>query len=142
MKNLIIRFHAVLLGALILGSTHIALAELPTYTLEVSEITLTSMKVSASTEDNNLKGVTEVGFIWATGHEPDINNYDGKSREEKEFKKFSAVLKDLTPQTTYYVAAYARGPSGVILSNKEQVTTFGTAAPPAKEQSDEVVEQD
>ena len=57
------------------------------------------------------ENITESGICWSLTSSPDIN--DNKVKSESNSNKFSCILKDLNPETKYYVRAYAINKKGV-----------------------------
>ena len=68
--------------------------------------------------------ITERGFYWGTNAEP--SEADNKVVLENEVGWITNVLIDLTPNTTYYVKAYATNSEGTSYSEVVSFTTLET----------------
>jgi uncharacterized protein (TIGR02145 family) len=82
-------------------------------TLKVENVTMSSALVSGVVEDPGSDVITEKGICWSSDEsEPDIfaNKAKVNAWEEGEF---TVKLKDLDPETTYYVRAYAINQFGI-----------------------------
>lgn len=82
--------------------------ELPVVQMETKEPGSTSIQISAKiTNESDLStSITEVGFCWSKDNEtPTIT--DTKIIAELSNKNFSALLSGLSPETKYYIRAYA-----------------------------------
>ncbi|MEI6753775.1 MAG: FISUMP domain-containing protein [Paludibacter sp.] len=103
------------------------LAFIPTLiTTEVSSITSTSAMSGASITSDGNDSITVRGLCWNTTGSPTINNSmstDGISKGS-----FTRKIVGLTPNTTYYVRAYATNSEGTAYGNEQ---TFTTTSPPA-----------
>ena len=79
------------------------------------------VSVSGSVVDEGNDAVTECGFCWSTNHNPTINDYQQICEYYE--GEFYAEIMDLTPNTTYYVRAYARNSAGIGYSAEIDFTT-------------------
>lgn len=68
--------------------------------------------------------VTERGVVWATTQEPTVEN--NKVTAGSDIGQFQAYVDGLTPETIYYVRAYAINESGVAYGNQLEVKTKAT----------------
>lgn len=95
--------------------------------LQSSEVKHNSIGVSAYISDVGSAAVTAYGFCWGTSPSPTTadnkNNLGGTSTA----KTFNSVVTGLTPNTLYYVRAYAINEEGTSYSDAISVTTL---APP------------
>ncbi len=98
--------------------------------LQSSEITYNSANVSAYLSDVGSTSVSAYGFCWGTMPNPttvdNMNNLGGTSTP----KPFSSVLTGLTPQTQYYVRAYATNDIGTAYSNQITINTLSLPTMP------------
>ncbi len=102
------------------------LASIPTLTTTVvSSITSTSAMSGANITSDGNDSITVRGLCWNTTGSPTTNNSittDGISKGS-----FSSKIVGLTPNTTYFVRAYATNSEGTAYGNEQ---TFTSAAPP------------
>ena len=64
--------------------------------------------------------ITAQGVCWSTGANPTID--DSKTSDESCGESFTSAIKGLTPNTTYYVRAYASSSSGTAYGNEVSFT--------------------
>lgn len=82
--------------------------ETPLLQAEAGEPGSTFIEVSAKLKNENdlTAGITEVGFCWSKEkEEPGME--DNKTISQLNEKGFSSVIKELAPETKYYLRAYA-----------------------------------
>ncbi|MBR4155606.1 MAG: SUMF1/EgtB/PvdO family nonheme iron enzyme [Bacteroidales bacterium] len=97
--------------------------ELPTVsTQEVSEITANSAKVSYSVSADGGAEVTSRGVCMSMTENPTIN--DVLINNGEGLGTFTAELKKLTPNTTYYVKAYAINSAGASYGEELEFVTL------------------
>lgn len=105
--------------------------ELPLLQIESQTPGSVSVEVNARlTNENDIaSSITEVGFCWSKEkEEPTID--DSKLMTQLEAKQFSAIIKELTPETKYYVRAYAINKKTKIgYSNVISFTTAKSSVP-------------
>lgn len=105
--------------------------EMPLVQAEAKTPGSSSVEVNAKlTNDKDLSsGITEVGFCWSKDkEEPTIE--DAKSIAQLSGKSFNAVIKDLMPDTKYYLRAYAVNKKTKIgYSNVLSFTTAKSSVP-------------
>ncbi len=98
--------------------------------LQLSDITYNSANVSAYLSDVGSTAVSAYGFCWGTAPNPttadNMNNLGGTSTP----KPFSSVLTGLSPQTQYYVRAYATNDIGTAYSNQITINTLSLPTMP------------
>ena len=95
--------------------------EIEVITNEVTEITANSAKCGGNVTDDGGRDVTLRGVCWSTSPNPTINdNYtvDGSGEGE-----FISNMTGLTPNTTYYVRAYATNRAGTSYGEQMSFTT-------------------
>ena len=81
-----------------------------------------SVSIKAEVTDGGTSEVTQSGFCWSTTNQiPTI----GDTKKELEGPALETTLENLTPNTTYYIRAYATNRFGTSYS---EVFTFKTAA--------------
>jgi hypothetical protein len=78
----------------------------------VSFITPTTASSGGNVTSNNGESVTARGVCWNTSGTPSIDNFDGKTTDGTGLGTFTSSLTGLTPDTTYYVRAYATNTAG------------------------------
>lgn len=72
------------------------------------------------TADGNAT-VTARGVCWSTSHNPTVS--DGHTTDGTGVGTFSSSITNLTPNTTYYVRAYATNSAGTAYGNEQTFTT-------------------
>ena len=76
----------------------------------VTDITATSAKCSGNVSDQGASAVTERGICWGTSHNPTISGSHATNGTGTGL--FVCSMTGLTPNTTYYVRAYAKNSQG------------------------------
>ena len=79
-------------------------------TASVNMITETSATGGGNVTDNGGASVTTRGICWSTSKDPDI--YDFKSEVGSGIGSFTVNIPNLTPNTLYYVKAFATNSAG------------------------------
>lgn len=103
-------------------------ANLPTVsTGSVTNIATTSATGSGNVTNDGGSTITERGLCWSTHHDPTINGIhisvgDGTG-------EFTAAMANLTPNTTYYVRAYAINGVGTNYGDEVEFTTLSVSVP-------------
>jgi hypothetical protein len=101
---------------------------LPTVTTTaVSEITLTSANIDGSVSSNGGYPLTAWGVCWGTASGPTLAN--SFLQNDLSSGGFSSALSELTPNTTYYVRAYATNFLGTSYGNELIFTTSAIVLP-------------
>lgn len=96
---------------------------LPTVTTKtVSEITATTAKSGGNVIDNGGKAVTERGICWSTSNNPTV--VDNRTNNGGGDGDFTAKMTNLTPNTKYYVRAYATNLNGTAYGSQKTFTTL------------------
>lgn len=93
----------------------------------VTNITTSSATGNGSIVSNGGNAVTEQGFCWSTSHNPSITGTHVVA--EGDANDFSAALTNLSPNTTYYVRAYATNGTGTAYGDEVQFTTLSISVP-------------
>lgn len=95
---------------------------LPTVTImSVTDITTNAAAVVAEVEADGGAEVTERGFCWGVEQAPSVEN--DSVQVGKGVGEFMAEIKDLMPNTKYYVRAFAVNSAGVAYSDEMSFTT-------------------
>lgn len=85
-------------------------------TTAVSNTTAASAESGGTVSDDGGSAVTARGVCWSTSPEPTIN--DLKTNDGSGLGSFTSNLTSLTPNTTYFVRAYATNSYGVAYGNQ------------------------
>lgn len=97
-------------------------ATVPTVTTgAVQNIKPTSAKCLGNATNENGATITAKGFCWSTSQNPTVS--DSHTTEGSDTGGFSSVITDLTPNTTYYVRAYATNSAGTGYGVQRSFTT-------------------
>lgn len=107
----------------------------PTVTLQqVLDITNNRATFQGALVDIGSAEVTHHGFCWGTNEMP---TYESSTKcdlgDSKVAKDMRYAATSLTPNTTYYVRAFAENIEGRVYSNQIKFTTKGTPVPPTVE---------
>lgn len=87
--------------------------------LTIGEVTSTSASLSAELSAASMQNFIKKGFCYSTSAEPTIDN----ATLCEMTGDFSATLRDLQPNTTYYVKAYALIGDNLVYTEQKQFTT-------------------
>ena len=98
--------------------------------LTIGEVTSTSASLSAELSAASMQNFIKKGFCYSTSAEPTIDN----ATLCEMTGDFSATLRDLQPNTTYYVKAYALIGDNLVYTEQKQFTT------PSKTLEDQLAE--
>jgi uncharacterized protein (TIGR02145 family) len=96
-------------------------------TTEVKDITINSVTSGGNITNGGGADITERGLCWSTLKNPDITGShltDGKGTGS-----FSSIITGLTPNTKYYIRAYAINSAGTAYGNELYTTTTALVAP-------------
>ncbi len=96
--------------------------------LSITEITSNTAKSKAYVKDDGGASVTSRGVVWSTSENPTVDENKGLTDKGKGTGEFTSELTDLTPNTTYYVRAYATNTAGTAYSEQKGFTTEGDVA--------------
>lgn len=69
--------------------------------------------------------ITEKGLVWSTTENPTVSLNSGKLNKGDGSSNFSDFIKGLTPNTKYFVRAYAINSLGISYGNQKEFTTAG-----------------
>lgn len=100
-------------------------------TKTISNITQTTASGGGNITIDGGAPVTARGLVWSTDQTPTVDNNTGKTTDDKGIGIFTSILPNLTPNTTYYVRAYATNSVGTIYGNElffKTLPTDGTAS--------------
>ena len=97
-------------------------------TSQVSNITQTTALGGGNVTNNGGSAVTARGICWSTNHNPTLNDYHGNGGTGN--GSFTVSMTQLTPNTTYYVRAYAINSAGTSYGNEVSFTTAQNIAAP------------
>ena len=90
-------------------------------TSSVSSIDGTSANCGGNVTSNGLTAVTARGVCWSTSHNPTVS--DSHTTDGEGTGIFTSNLTALTPNTTYYVRAYATNSVGTAYGSEVSFTT-------------------
>ncbi|HEX5155296.1 MAG TPA: sulfatase-like hydrolase/transferase [Parafilimonas sp.] len=82
-----------------------------------------SLKLKDTIKANGGSTVTASGAVWGTKPNPKISSSNHTSTETLQ-GPFSTIITGLTPNTTYYIRAYATNFAGTVYSNQVKFTTL------------------
>ena len=101
--------------------------DLPTVTTTaVTVITINSATSGGRVTSEGVDSVTSRGICWSTSQNPTIA--DTKTINASDTGSFTANLTALTPNTTYYVRAYATNIAGTAYGNQQTFTTLSNTS--------------
>ncbi len=92
-------------------------------TLEVEDVTHNQATAAGHVIDDGGREVTVRGLVWGDAPDPDLENHIGMIEEGEGTGIFSGRLTGLTPNTTYYVRAFATNREGTSYGDYVQFTT-------------------
>ncbi len=90
-------------------------------TTAISSITTSSASSGGNITDDGGAEVTARGICWGTASKPEITG--SKTSDGKGIGSFTSSITDLTPNTKYYVRAYATNSEGTAYGNEQSFTT-------------------
>jgi uncharacterized protein (TIGR02145 family) len=101
--------------------------ELPIVTTAtVTDINSSTATSGGNVTDNGGSNVTARGIVWSTSVNPTIENNNGYTSDGAGLGAFVSYLNGLSPETPYFVRAYATSSAGTAYGNQQQFTTvFG-----------------
>ena len=73
--------------------------------------------------DEGGAGVMAKGMIWSRKPNPDLNTYEGITRDGEGRGIFESILENLAPDTTYYLRAWAVNSAGISMTDQVSFTT-------------------
>jgi uncharacterized protein (TIGR02145 family) len=92
-------------------------------TIPVTNITQTSATSGGSITDDGGAPVTARGVVWGLTQFPNIQVNDGITFDGEGLGTYISQLTDLTPQTFYYIRAYATNSGGTRYGNQDVFVT-------------------
>lgn len=95
----------------------------------VTSITTTSAIGNGNVTDNGGSNITECGFCWSTNHNPTINGTHIASVFSGGIGEFTAMMTNLTANSTYYVRAYATNGVGTSYGDEVGFATLTISLP-------------
>jgi uncharacterized protein (TIGR02145 family) len=103
-------------------TTRVVQATLPTVTTGgIADITTSTASCPCQVTDDGGAEVTARGACWSTSEEP--TTADAKTEDGTGTGSYTSELTSLTPNTTYYVRAYASNAEGTAYGNQVTFTT-------------------
>ena len=97
---------------------------LPTLTtLPVTNITQTSATSGGNITSDGGYYVFQRGVVWSTTQNPTTYNYEGITNNGDDIGEFVSELTSLTPNTKYYLRAYATNSEGTAYGNQQSFST-------------------
>ena len=100
-------------------------------TSPVSNITQTSVTAGGNVTNQGSAPVTAHGLVWSLQENPTLENHLGAMVIGTGTGPFSGSITNLTPNTTYYVRAYATNSAGTAYGSQVSFTTLsGTGQAP------------
>ncbi len=99
-------------------------------TTAVSEITTTTAVSGGTITDDGGADVTERGVCWDTSENPTVQKNKTTEIWDSVSLSFTSNLSELSPNTMYYVRAYATNKAGTGYGNAESFTTLGNEPSP------------
>ena len=103
--------------------------ELPTVTTtNVTNITETTATCGGNVISDGGADVTARGVCWSTSHNPTIS--DSHTTDASGTGSYVSNLSNLTPNTKYYVRAYATNSAGTSYGTQKSFTTLENVEPP------------
>jgi len=94
----------------------------------VSDITSVSAVTGGNISSDGGSAVTARGVVWGTSANPTLQSNNGKTSDGSGTGIFSSSMTSLTPNTIYYVRAYASNSIGTAYGNELSFKTLSTLA--------------
>lgn len=89
-----------------------------------TDVTDFTASVSAQIIDSGSSAPTKIGFCWSTEtNQPTVSHFSVEVNDQLGNSTFSVVISELTPETTYYIRAFATNEQGTGYSESVQITT-------------------
>ncbi len=99
--------------------------ELPTLsTLSVSEIAETTAKSGGNVTNDGGADINSRGLVWGTSSNPTLESHSGMSIEGSGTGIFNTTMSGLSPDTEYYVRAWASNSVGTAYGNEVNFSTL------------------
>jgi uncharacterized protein (TIGR02145 family) len=87
-------------------------------TLPVTNISANMAKSGGDITDDGGAEITGRGLVWGTLQNPDIETHEGITAEGTGTGEFISTMTGLSPETTYYVRAFATNIAGTAYGNQ------------------------
>jgi uncharacterized protein (TIGR02145 family) len=97
-------------------------------TLGITEITTTSAKSGGNVISDGGGSITARGLVWHTSTGPTLEQHTGLSNEGSGTGLFSSDITGISPNTHYFVRAFATNSAGIVYGNELQFTSQGPAS--------------
>jgi uncharacterized protein (TIGR02145 family) len=123
-KNKVFQINIYLIAIILFGCT-ITAYEPSLTTNPATNITSTSIFTGGNITNNGGSTITETGVCWSLNPNPTINNSIGSTTSGNVSNNFTCNITGLTPNTYYYIRAFARNSDGLTGYGNQQ--TFYTA---------------
>ena len=91
-------------------------------TTNVTDITQTTATTGGNVTDDGGSAIIARGICWSTSQNPTINN--SHTTDGNGTGSYNSNLSNLTPNTTYYVRAYATNSAGTVYGDERFFTTL------------------
>jgi len=122
MKKVLNLFVLVCFLAGVAAFTSCKKTEIPTLTTTaIGSITTTTASSGGNITDDGGAEVTARGVCWGIATKPEITG--SKTSDSKGIGSFTSSITGLTPNTKYYVRAYATNSEGTAYGNEQSFTT-------------------
>lgn len=93
-------------------------------TVPLNNIAQTKVKSGGIIVNNQNANLTENGVCWSTAINPTVDGYHTTDDSDPMKGSFESTIEGLTPNTTYYVRAYATNRTGTYYGNELSFTTL------------------
>lgn len=88
-----------------------------------SNVTPTTASCGGCITTDGGASITTRGVVWGTSLDPTVNSNTGKTTDGIGSGNFTSSLTNLTPNTTYYIRAYASNSMGITYGNETIIRT-------------------
>lgn len=92
-------------------------------TQEVTDITSATAVACGTLVSLGIPGLTQHGFVWSTSPGPDISDFKTLKGSAVGTGTYTGLLSGLSPDTTWYVRAYATNTAGTVYGNEVSFAT-------------------
>ena len=117
------------------NGVNVVKSDVKSFTIDLSSITLPTVTTNAATNITTTTAtsggviindggfeILEKGICWSTSHNPTISSNHIASDDDG--NSFTIVMTELTPNTTYYVRAYATNETGINYGSEKTFKTL------------------
>jgi uncharacterized protein (TIGR02145 family) len=98
-------------------------------TTTVTEICFFSAQSGGEVSDDGGANVTARGIVWGIQQNPSIDSNTGITYNGTGTGTFTSIMENLSPETTYYIRAYATNNKGTAYGQQLSFTTLSLPAP-------------